>query len=121
MKRLECSVVELAAFVYLDGPVSPRKCFPPFGFSSMPRKFLQTKLKPGAAVGLAGAAGGPAGATAGTAGAATGLTRTATSLTGASKFLLKAEETGCACTTICVSLSLTNWRVTSEAEGPESS
>ena len=87
MKRLECSVVELAAFVYLDGPVSPRKCFPPFGFSSMPRKFLQTKLKPGAA---AGAAGGPAGATASTAGAATGLTQTVTRLTGASKFLLKA-------------------------------
>lgn len=121
MKRLKCSVLELAAFSSLDGPVSPRKCFSPFGFSSMPRKFLQTKLQPGVAAGLAGAAGGPAGATAGHVGAAIGLTRTAAALAGASKFLLEAEETGCACTTISVSLSFTNWRVTSKAEGPESS
>ena len=54
-------------------------------------------------------------------GTAIGLTRTAAALAGASKFLLEAEETGCACTTISVSLSFTNWRVTSKAEGPESS
>lgn len=54
-------------------------------------------------------------------GAAIGLTRTAAALAGASKLLLEAEETGCACTTISVSLSFTNWRVTSKAEGPESS
>ena len=35
-------------------------------------------------------------------GAAIGLTRTAAALAGASKFLLEAEETGRACTTISV-------------------
>ena len=74
-----------------------------------------------AAAGLAGAAGGTAGATAGPAGAATGPARTGTGLAGASKFLLELEDTGCTCTIICVSLSLTNWRATSEAEGPKSS
>ena len=75
-----------------------------------------------AVAGLAGrAAGGTAGATAGPAGAATGLARTATGLAGASKFLLELEDTGSTCTIICVSLSLTNWRVTFEAEGPKSS
>ena len=84
----------------------------PFGFSLMPGKFIQTKLLPGAAAALA-----PAGLTR----AATGLPCTAAGLAGASEFLLEAEETACTCTTVCVSLSLTNWRESSEAGGPESS
>ena len=65
----------LAAVACLDGPVSPTKHFSPFGFSSMPGKFLQTKLLPEAAAALA-----PAGAAAGLAGAATGATGAATRL-----------------------------------------
>ena len=37
-------VEEFAALASVDGPVYPRNGFSPFGFSSMPRKFLQTKL-----------------------------------------------------------------------------
>lgn len=72
-------VEEFAALGSLDGPVYPRNGFSPFGFSSMPRKFITWSCCwscwwHGWSSYFAG---------------------TATGLAGASKFLLEVEDTGC--------------------------